>query len=463
MTRSSTTGLYTRVSNSFSDPVVGTTISPTDADTYFDDIDSAMNAFIGTSTTSLAIGTGAKTFTVVTPTTKVFLANTYIHAFSLSNSANYMDGTITSYDSATGALITDMFGVGGSGTITDWVIVGAGARGATGPTGPTGAGGILSAIDGSLYNASGTGGVQIPITPQGRLSLTSATPITTSDVTGATTLYYTPATGRYVPIYDGTRFVNTDIAAELSNITTNSAVGKAGPAAVAVSSMYDLFVWSDSGTVRLTRGPAWSSDTSRGTGAGTSEIEQIQGVWVNKVAITNGPAADKGTLVGTVRSDGSSQLKDSVLCRWVSNLYNAVPRAMRVADSTDSWNYTTATWRQANASTANQLDFVQTLAGGILIAKVSSMASNTNTAVPLQVGIGIDRTSGNDASAWAGHNSPAANSICPLGADYVGYPGMGRHYAAWLEYSNATGTATWYGDAGSPGNFQSGMTGWVNN
>lgn len=133
MARSTSTGLYTRVDNSFSNPVVGTTISPTDADTYFDDIDAGMNSFIGTSTTSLAIALGSKTFTVATPATKVFLPNTQIHAFSLANSANYMDCTVASYNSTTGALVTTCFALGGSGTITDWVIITSGARGGAGP------------------------------------------------------------------------------------------------------------------------------------------------------------------------------------------------------------------------------------------------------------------------------------------------------------------------------------------
>jgi hypothetical protein len=139
MSRSQTTGAYTRVDNSFSNPVIGTTISPTDADTFFDDVESAVNAFLGTSTTSLAIGTGAKTFTIASDVAnKVFLANTHIHAFSLANTANYMDCTVTSYNNSTGALVTDCFAIGGSGTITDWVIISSGARGATGATGAQG-------------------------------------------------------------------------------------------------------------------------------------------------------------------------------------------------------------------------------------------------------------------------------------------------------------------------------------
>lgn len=43
MPRSGTTGVYTRVANSFSNPVFGTLIDPTDADAYFDDLDVGLN------------------------------------------------------------------------------------------------------------------------------------------------------------------------------------------------------------------------------------------------------------------------------------------------------------------------------------------------------------------------------------------------------------------------------------
>lgn len=134
MSRSTTTGLYTRVSNSFSQPVTGTTIDPTDADTFFDDVEESMNSFICTSTTSLTVGTGTKAFT--TQTTKAFLVGMFVQAFSQADHGNYMYGTVVSYTG--GVLTLDVTVIGGSGTFTDWLLFTAGARGGTGPTGATG-------------------------------------------------------------------------------------------------------------------------------------------------------------------------------------------------------------------------------------------------------------------------------------------------------------------------------------
>jgi hypothetical protein len=138
MPRSATTALYTRVDNSFSNPVLGTTISPTHADTFFDDVEAAVNAFLATSASSVAIGTGAKTFTVASDiANKVFIAGTFVHIYSRADTADYMFGTVTSYSTSTGDLVVDVTVTGGSGTNIDWNIYQAGARGATGATGPT--------------------------------------------------------------------------------------------------------------------------------------------------------------------------------------------------------------------------------------------------------------------------------------------------------------------------------------
>jgi hypothetical protein len=284
------------------------------------------------------------------------------------------------------------------------------------------------------------------IFPQGRLTLTSGTAITTTDVTGATQFYYTPGVlGNQIPIFNGISMVPVTFK-ELTQLNTDTTKS---PAAVANTSVYDIFAWLDGSTVRATRGPAWSSDTSRGTGAGTSQIQQVAGIWTNQFAITNGPAANRGTLLGSVRSDGSAQLKDTVAFRWVSNAYNSVLRQMLVTEATASWTYSTATFRQANANTANQLDILQTLAGQPLNAFVISTYSNTTTAVFGSVGIDIDtiNTSAIVNNIVNTNQVPVTTSLVTVNAQYNGYPGLGRHAAIWKEWSQQA-TGTFYGTAG---------------
>lgn len=88
----------------------------------------------GTSTTSTAIATGAKTFT--TQSGKLWVAGQFLQIASAANSANYMNGTVTSYSGA--SLVMNITNIGGSGTLADWNIAVSGTQGATGATGATG-------------------------------------------------------------------------------------------------------------------------------------------------------------------------------------------------------------------------------------------------------------------------------------------------------------------------------------
>lgn len=73
-----------------------------------------------TSTTSLAIGTGSKAFTVASGL--AFVAGQRVRAVSAANSANYMEGLVASYSTTTLTVTVDV--VGGSGTLADWTIYG---------------------------------------------------------------------------------------------------------------------------------------------------------------------------------------------------------------------------------------------------------------------------------------------------------------------------------------------------
>lgn len=76
--------------------------------------------FSGTSTTSVTVGTGAKSFT--TQTGKQFQVGQPVRVAETADPSNYMDGQVTAYNSGTGALDVSVSDVGGSGTIAAWTI-----------------------------------------------------------------------------------------------------------------------------------------------------------------------------------------------------------------------------------------------------------------------------------------------------------------------------------------------------
>lgn len=304
-----------------------------------------------------------------------------------------------------------------------------------------------------------------PVTPQGRLTLASTFPVMISNQTGKTVIYYTPYIGNQVPIYNGTIMVSTPFT-ELSNVTSNAGTGNAGPAAVVADTNYDLFVWNNAGTPTLTRGPTWTtgggSGILRGTGAGSTELQRILGAWTNKYAITNGPAANLGTYVGTVRTDASAATVSwhvgavatgstpANLHVW--NAYNRITVRGLVGESTANWNYTTATWRSARGSDGMRVSFVTGQLEDSFIGSYSAVVFNSAGNVNLGAAIGYDVTNqpfGRWMGYWGGTNQVT------IGSDYT-VQALGFHYLQAIEISGVGGTTTWYG-AQSSGTAQSGL------
>jgi hypothetical protein len=301
----------------------------------------------------------------------------------------------------------------------------------------------------------------------GRLTLVSQTPVMIADVSGATTIFYTPYVNDLIAIFIGSWTMRK--FPELANITTNSVVGRAGPAVVVANSMYDLFVWDDAGTLRLTRGPLWTSDTTRGVGAGTTELVRVDGVWLNARTITNGPAAQRGTYVGTVRSDAGAAIDwelggygvaggdPGFLYVW--NAYNRVDVAVETADSTNSWTYAVVgVWRSANASNAMRVSWIQGLAEEAVYAEYLGMASEGFGSVPYS-GIGFDSTTVKCGFTGIMFIGGAGTGIHQAQGRYKEVA-LGFHFFQAIELNNGFGVATFWGDAGIPLILQSGLVVW---
>jgi hypothetical protein len=223
----------------------------------------------------------------------------------------------------------------------------------------------------ALLSVAAFGQAPTIIPPEGRLTLTSNTPVMTGDVTSATTIYYAPYLGNSMPSSNGTSFSNSTFNSQLT-LTLNSTQQTAG-------NVYDIFTFFSSPNWFICVGPAWASTTSRGTGAGTTQLTQLEGLWVNAVALTtchngttNGEfAADVALYLGSVymtaNGETSMVLKPSAASGGTANvmgLYNAYNRVRTTAysrDSTSNWLYATASWRAADNSTSNEITFLDGL------------------------------------------------------------------------------------------------------
>lgn len=302
---------------------------------------------------------------------------------------------------------------------------------------------ILTTLD-NIYSA-GQAAYAVALdnrTCDGRLSVTSGTPIPDGDVTAATSIYFVPYQGNRCLVYDGSANWVLRTFTELSLSLGSDAI----------NSNYDVFVYDNAGTLALER-LAWTNNTARATALATQD-----GLYVKSGQTTR-------RYLGTYRTTGTlGQTEDSLTKRFVWNNYNRVRRPVRRLEATDTWAYTTATWRQVNASTSNQINVVVGLAEGDIELTAMAMAENTGTAATMHTAIGEDSTT------------------TPLATDPIGAQGMavadkafhavvstrrgvanGYHFYAWLERSAASGTTTWYGDQGGGLVYQTGIVGAIVN
>lgn len=311
-----------------------------------------------------------------------------------------------------------------------------------------------------------TGALQSYYAPQGRLTLTSGAPVMTAGVAAATNVYYTPAIGDLVPIYDGTNLVPS-VFAELtialgSNWTTNT--------------NYDVFIINDAGTVRACTGPSWNSgavagsDNARGTGAGSTDLARVKGIWFNANSITCrynntttvAVSAQRGTYVGSFRTAAAGQVNFAFPGAsaggtagnfTIYNNYNMTQYVGAVSDTTSTWTYGAGgQWRAANGSTTARVSMLRGFDTLPVVAdyNCTAQAGSGGTAA---CGIGLNVTNAVSGTNTIGGIS--TNSVV-LPAKYAGLAGLGYTFVAPLEYMTAA-VATFVGSAGS-GYSQTGMT-----
>jgi hypothetical protein len=275
---------------------------------------------------------------------------------------------------------------------------------------------------------------------EGRLTLTSATPVTTADVTGATTLYWALYKGNRIALYTGSEW-SMETVAELSISVPSTTV-----------TMYDAFIDYNGGTPALAV-TAWTNDTTRATA----------------LAVQNGVLVQTGNLdwryVGSFRTTGvSGQTEDSKVKRYLWNYYHRIPRTLYRHDNTNSWTYTTGTIRQANGSTANQVEAVIGVAEAQLSLKLLGISRNGTLNVNRRIGIGVGTTTAftaTDVVSGPDVSSLPANVQNRQMVFLNSYPPIGWQYYSWNEWSTASGSCIWWGDDGDPGYKEAGLSGEV--
>lgn len=310
-----------------------------------------------------------------------------------------------------------------------------------------------------IPQAISSAGGQVSRPPQGRLTLINNNPIMSINVVNAQFIYYLPYIGSLVPVYNGTNFqmmtIGTGIFCDKNDTTKN-------PGPLAAGKLNDWFFWMDGQIPRLGHGPDWTDILTRSAG---TALVAVDGIWLNSVAITNGPAARRGTFLGTtytLSAAGLAWVFGGLLTGGapgqfhVWNAYNRVDVTSVVRDDTNSWTLTSPATRPANNSAAMRQEWVCGLAEDSFTATYSASAYTGSGFTGF--GVGYDSTTAFSGSIGF-FNSGGTPAIIPSFGTFATPPAIGFHTVTALETQGgvATTPSTIYGDANLPLQAQNGL------
>lgn len=279
---------------------------------------------------------------------------------------------------------------------------------------------------------------------QGRLTLTSGNPVPAGDVTGATTVYFTPYLGNNIALFDGattwTLLPFTEKSVALGTLTSGLP--------------YDVFAYNNGGVVALRPPVAWTSASARATALAVQN-----GIYVKTGATTDRYLGTFFTDSTTVTSDAGAGSATSG--RHLYNYYNRVPRSVSRVDPSGGWNYTTATVRQANGNTANQVQIMQGVAETPITLALNTSWSNTNAGGGVNIMVGIGEDSTTTTVVGDVETTSIANGNMGLHALLSKVPSVGHHVYSWNEWSVAVSTSSCVGASATGSNQAYGLYGTV--
>lgn len=255
-------------------------------------------------------------------------------------------------------------------------------------------------------NVLGGGVVDVGLC-NGRLTLETGVPVSTTNQTAKTTLYFTPYKGNRISLYDGSSVWRTLTFTELSLDISGYTADK----------NYDIWAYNNSGTVALDS-TVWTNDTTRATA-----LAMQDGVYVKTGATTR-------RYLGTIRITATTgQCEDSVTKRYVWNYYNRVRKEF-TKTSTASHSYNTAAFRAWNNDSSLKVEYVCGLDEDMWM--LSTYRNNIAGATYSIVGIGHNTVGGASKTYSAG-----------LGRGNAGFqqrPIVGYGYFILCEYAGENST-----------------------
>ena len=395
------------------------TVSALDAATFRTAIGAGTSSTSGT-VTSIAT-TSPITGGTITSTGTIGInaasANTASYVVQRDASGNFSAGTITAALSGNASTATSATSATSASTATN--LAGGGAGQIPYNTG-SGATSFLAAGTAAQHlRSNGTSAPTWEVQgffSGGRLTLESGVPVSSTDQTAKTTIYYTPYNGSVISIYNGTSWGSYSFS-ELS-LTTSG---------LAANSNYDIFAYVSGSTVTLEYSAAWTNDTTR-----SSALSLLNGVYVKSSDNTR-------RYLGSIRSNASTQFTDSITNRLVWNFNNKVSRSMQGYVYSLSHSYNGGVREYNGGTSITRLYFITGINAETFLATVYAPVTSGGTSC--NVLIAIDSTTVQFGVATV-DDRPAGftrRSITSLGQVNFGF-----HYLTGLQNTESAGAATYY-------------------
>ncbi len=246
----------------------------------------------------------------------------------------------------------------------------------------------------------------------GRLTTESGVPLSTSNRTAQTTLYYTPYIGSKITLYTGT---NWQIF-EFPELSVAVPAGSAGD-------MYDVFIYPNSGTPTLEL-LAWTNSTTRAVG-----LAYVEGVRVKSGATSR-------RYLGSFSLSGTGTTEDSETARLVYNLLNQTERLLYKQDTVNAHSYN-GSYRLFNNDANSKVEFVIG-EQGFVMGNVDVGFTNPGSSTQAYFHYGADSTT-SPAGSVSYNTGSYGNRTLPISFPFFD---AGRHYIAVLEQTNSSGPAT---------------------
>ena len=329
-------------------------------------------------------------------------------------------------------------------TIAKGTLIGGSGAGTLGALGVGSNGQFLAADSSQSTGLSWVNGGVNPLLAEVRLSLSQTQSVITSDVANALNVWVVPHEGNRLSLYSSTWATYT---------LSSSLQLDVGGGAPTFPGSKNLDVWCRvvSGIPTLDSS-IWDTDLLRHTGDTDDGLDTLDGVRHKRGDPTR-------RYMGSFRTTTTpGRVSDTRSQRVVWSMNNRKQRYFYIFETTNSWSYGTAAWRESNGgSSSAAIGFTR---GEVLVGLAGDITwmhpQASMSSYPTASGVGLDGATTTNVALVYG----AVLYSGAITADYFGYLGMGLRSIHWLEYGNGA-TNNPHGDNNTPTSIQSGMVGLV--